>query len=250
MSARALNWAWQQTPRTTTEKLVLAALADRADDDGECFPSLSWIVEKCKPITKPTAKRAVAELAAQGFIAKVDRRRRGDGTLGTWLYRLPIDQSAQVIPGQPERTSEPHQSAPVSQPERTSDPAETFYRDEVSTDVETGGRPRDAVWDTLVDLFGDVPVNAKNAHGKRNAAVRDLKALGATPAAIEAAAKAWTRLYEHATLTDVALATHYPQLAKTAGVREGEPPKRVVCDECETGGGFHAVGCSKIPVAA
>jgi hypothetical protein len=92
VSARALAWAWQQEPKTTSQKLVLAALADRADDDGECWPSNEWIAEKCAPMPERTVRRNIAELAEQGFVAKVDRRRRQDGTLSTWLLRLPIDE--------------------------------------------------------------------------------------------------------------------------------------------------------------
>lgn len=92
MSARALNWAWEQTPLTTTQKLVLAALADRADDDGECWPSIRWIVDKCQPITEQTAKRAVADLAKQGLVTKVERKRKANGDYSVWIYRLPIAQ--------------------------------------------------------------------------------------------------------------------------------------------------------------
>ncbi|MGB5741636.1 MAG: helix-turn-helix domain-containing protein, partial [Sedimenticolaceae bacterium] len=35
-----MNWAWRQT-LTPTLKLVLMALADSADDQGVCWPSVS-----------------------------------------------------------------------------------------------------------------------------------------------------------------------------------------------------------------
>lgn len=90
MSARALAWAWQQRPATTSQKLVLAALADRADDDGECFPSNDWIAQKCSPMPAETVRRIIRELSEQGLVTKVERRRRDDGTLGTWILRLPL----------------------------------------------------------------------------------------------------------------------------------------------------------------
>lgn len=90
MSARALAWAWEREPRTSGQKLVLAALADRADEDGECFPSIEWISSKCAPMSEQSVKRALRELAEQGLIEKSQRRRRSDGTLGTWIYRLPV----------------------------------------------------------------------------------------------------------------------------------------------------------------
>jgi hypothetical protein len=96
MSARALNWAWSQKPRTTTQKLVLAALADRADETGECFPSLRWIAERCQPMSEQTAKRAVGDLAEQGLLEKTTRKRKSNGDFSVWVYRLPISARAEA----------------------------------------------------------------------------------------------------------------------------------------------------------
>jgi hypothetical protein len=37
-----------------------------------------------------TVRRVIRELSSQGLVTKVERRRRVDGTLGTWLLRLPL----------------------------------------------------------------------------------------------------------------------------------------------------------------
>lgn len=91
MSARALNWAWAQRPQTSSQKLVLAALADRADDDGVCWPSTRWLAEKCQPMPAETVRRVLRELTEQGLVVKLRRQRRPDGTLGTWLFRLSVE---------------------------------------------------------------------------------------------------------------------------------------------------------------
>lgn len=108
LSARALNWAWQQHPATTPQKLVLAALADRADDEGVCWPSTAWLARKCSPLSTQSVRRALTDLADQGLLLKVKRQRRKDGTLSVWLLQLPLsshqglsldgaDQSSSVI---------------------------------------------------------------------------------------------------------------------------------------------------------
>lgn len=215
-------------PRTAAQKLVLAALADRADDDGECFPSVSWISQKCAPMSESSVRAALRELAVQGLIEKTNRRRRGDGTLGTWLYRLPLDR----LPDQRQPADsggsdqrQPDDTGPVTAGTQTSDTRLTrrdVHRDDqgISTDVEIDGaahqRQPDVIWDTLVELFGPV-ADKTNAHGKRNKAVKDLKALGASVESLTTAVRQWPRLYPDATMTDVALATHYPQLAQSAG---------------------------------
>lgn len=228
MSARALTWCWTVRPRTAAQKLVLAALADRADDDGECFPSIRWLAAKCAPMSERSVREALRELAVQGLVEKTNRRRRGDGTLGTWLFRLPLeltpDQCQPSDSGSDVDQRQPDDSGPVTPGRQTSDTRSTrrdVHRDDqTSTDVEVAEAPvqrqPDVVWDSLVELFGSV-VEKTNAHGKRNKAVKDLKALGATPETIASAVRQWPRMFEDATLTDVALATHYPQLAQQAG---------------------------------
>lgn len=94
MSARALNWAWQQTPATASQKLVLAALADRADDEGVCYPSIKWVAVKCAPMSQRTVRRCLTELCQDGLVVKVARLRRPDGTLGAWTYRLRLESTS------------------------------------------------------------------------------------------------------------------------------------------------------------
>jgi hypothetical protein len=241
VSARALNWAWAQQPKTSTEKLVLVAIADRSDDDGISFPSIGWLVEKCQPISEPTVKRSVASLATQGLIEKTKRLRRRNGDFSTWLYRLPLEEGAEI-------TGDPcAEIAGELCAEITGDLAETFTTNRKSSpdgeDAPASRRKRDEVWDLLVELFGPV-AERTNAHAKRNKAVADLKRLGATVETIRAGARAWPKLFEGATLTDVALATHYPQMAQAAGVKDGEVRQVESCAECGVGGGLHLADCS------
>jgi hypothetical protein len=88
-------------------------------------------------------------------------------------------------------------------------------REEESTKATTAARPRDEVWDWLEERFGTV-VPSTQAHGKRNKACGDLKKLGATTQTLDVAIRAWPTLFQGASPTDIAVATHYPQL--TAGV--------------------------------
>ena len=69
MSFNAIAWAWQ-TPLRHPAKLVLLALANRADAKHECFPSLSTIADDLgwsKHSTK-TVRRGLSELHELGYI--------------------------------------------------------------------------------------------------------------------------------------------------------------------------------------
>ena len=186
MSARALNWAWGQRPKTSTEKLVLAAIADRSDDEGISYPSIGWVVNKCQPISEPTVKRAIASLAEQGLIEKTRRLRKRNGDFSVWLYRLPLEKSAQII-------SDPCAGvAGELCAEITGDLAETFTTNRKSLSDERDGqvRSRDDVWDALVAWLGYEPKTRTERTGW-NRVVRELKEAGATGETVKAAGKAY-----------------------------------------------------------
>lgn len=237
MSARALNWAWDQVPSSRPAKLVLVALADRADEEGVCWPSRRWLARKCQPMTVKAVGRALTTLVDDGLILKEERLRRDDGTLGTWRIKLPVD-----TPSAQKRAVDP---VPKNDHAELKNPMDTS--DEVSEPASA--QKRDLVWDVLVERFGSV-AERTNAHAKRNKAVADLKRLGATAESVEAALKAWAKLFDGATATDVALATHYPQLLAAAGWKDGQPRVSAACPECGVGGGLHVADCTKAVVAA
>ena len=78
-----MNWAWRQA---LTLKLVLTALADAADDQGICWPSVSTLARNCE-VSTITVQRALRTLINQGpLIAEPRRRRYGSSTSNR--YRL------------------------------------------------------------------------------------------------------------------------------------------------------------------
>jgi hypothetical protein len=76
------------------------------------------------------------------------------------------------------------------------------------------GRPRDDIWDALVEVFGDPETS--DERGRRNRVVKQLRGAGATPQMIGERVDAWPLLYEDATLTDLALAKHWTALGRPA----------------------------------
>lgn len=117
MSARALNWAWSQMNRLDGQgacraKLTLVALADRADDDGLCWPWVSTLAEKMN-VSDDTVGRALNDLEQAGLMERT-RRRRSNGTVAGWEFQLPLDsQPATLRDGeaQPDRNPAGSQTA-------------------------------------------------------------------------------------------------------------------------------------------
>ena len=82
MSVRATEWARGQRTGSPTAKALLAYLAERADDDGECWPSVDLIADETE-LGRRTVIRQIAALEAGGWLAVI-RSRRGN------RYRLAV----------------------------------------------------------------------------------------------------------------------------------------------------------------
>ncbi len=80
-----MTWAWRQ-PLTSTQRFVLLALADAADDNGACWPSVSTLADRCVMSTR-TVQRALQDLIAANLIHS-DPRQRGDGSTTSNRYVL------------------------------------------------------------------------------------------------------------------------------------------------------------------
>ena len=67
MSISAINWAFQQKTGSPASKLVLIKLADNANDEGRCYPSLAYIAKHCE-MHRATVIRHISALSERGFV--------------------------------------------------------------------------------------------------------------------------------------------------------------------------------------
>lgn len=80
-----MTWAWRQ-PLPSTQRFVLLALADAADENGACWPSVSMLAKRCAISTR-TVQRALQGLISADLIHS-DSRHRGDGSTTSNRYVL------------------------------------------------------------------------------------------------------------------------------------------------------------------
>lgn len=121
MSIRIMSKVWDHGPSERGELLVMLALADFSNDDGECWPSVAAIGKKAR-MDERSARRILRKLEAAGWLS-VDV---GGGRHGCSKYTINTDT---VPPGQnapPDKMSqkpgqnEPETRTPVSpEPSRT-----------------------------------------------------------------------------------------------------------------------------------
>ena len=86
--------AWELDLKAS-DKLVLLALADHANDDGECYPSLRKIEAKTG-LSKQGLINAIKRLMDLGLIQK-EHRNRNDGGQTSNLYTLTLDGAVNTI---------------------------------------------------------------------------------------------------------------------------------------------------------
>lgn len=86
MSVKMLGWAWDVEAAPLT-KFVLVTLADYANHDGGCFPSIGRLAQRTC-MSERSVQRAVAELEANGVLTRQLGR---DGRLWFYLnHNLPV----------------------------------------------------------------------------------------------------------------------------------------------------------------
>jgi DNA-binding transcriptional regulator YhcF (GntR family) len=89
MSRKATDWAWSYKAPSSTVKLVLLALADRAGEDCECFPSIERI-EADTGLNRKTVIKATRELEIAGAI--LDTGKRKGTTQRVKVYRVNLGE--------------------------------------------------------------------------------------------------------------------------------------------------------------
>jgi len=80
MSIRIMSAVWAVSEASKTELLCLLALADHANDDGYCWPSVKTVARKCR-ISERQCQRLLATLESKGDFARQDR-------IGTTIFQL------------------------------------------------------------------------------------------------------------------------------------------------------------------
>lgn len=95
MSYEAYQWARQQRTGDPQCNLVLRALADFADRDGSCWPSVDTLVHETD-LSKSTVRRAIQRLEKLGLIER-QARLRGNGSQTSNRYRLKLDRNPKLV---------------------------------------------------------------------------------------------------------------------------------------------------------
>ena len=77
MSVRVMSQVWDRTDLNSSERLVMLSLADHADDDGVCYPSISRLCGRTS-LGERTVQDVIKRLRDRGFLTvEYNAGRRG-----------------------------------------------------------------------------------------------------------------------------------------------------------------------------
>ena len=244
MSIAALNWAWSQECPTPTSKLVLLALADKANDDGECWPGMSTVAEMAGVSVRQVSTH-LARLEDEGLLVR-RRKRNARGWLGSYTFHLNVPTGSTLPVESQEKQAATGSTLPVGDqgkptsgstlplgrpihrkssvtstgsrlPHKEQPPKSNPHKP-LATEKPSRRKP-DPIFDAVIEACGLDPSElTKSARGAANRAVKELRDIGASPEGIVARAKVHRQRWPHAECTPSSLSKNYAQLnAKPSG---------------------------------
>jgi DNA-binding transcriptional ArsR family regulator len=219
MSLDALKWAWEQDCPNPTAKLVLMALADHANSDGECWPSMKRVAE-LTGISSRQVSTHITQLERLGYVTK-GARRRWEGQLRGWEYRVNLRQNPTSGSVLPVASGSP--ASPPAEADFRSEPSENRKEEPLAAAPEKESASKDELFEAVAAGCGiDWTQLTKTGRGQLNAATKELRDIGATPDQVGGKAAAYRKQYSEAALTPMALVKHWAGLDVT--VKKPERP--------------------------
>ena len=93
MSRHATDWAWETDPGSSSLKLILLSMADRADEYNLCYPSIERLV-KDTCLNKKTVQAGLISLMKMGLIS--DTGERKGATKSVRVFSLNITKNGNI----------------------------------------------------------------------------------------------------------------------------------------------------------
>ena len=228
MSVKIMGWVWDQKIKPPAKKMVLLAVADHADHDGDnAWPSVGRIA-RMVGINPRNAQRYIRQLEEEGYLVIVQQR---GGNMNTPddrrpnLYRVVLRNGAGDTP-------ESERGGAGDTP-RGGAGDTLSVRGTIQTTGAKAPRARDALFDALVEVCQiDPKALTSSARGAANRAIKELREVGAEPEQIVQAARAYRTRYPGAAVTPSALAKHWPRLLEGSPATAPARPEGPTCSEC------------------
>lgn len=227
-----MTTCWKHSQARGTNLLVLLALADIANDDGECWPSIPHLARKCR-LDQRTAQRRIRSLEELGELVVVVCGGKASyrGGVRSNRYRILVhvpdeETKDDALPGKSPRSAHRHRGTGATQtpaPVPPITPAPVPPEPSVEPTREpsllpvvaaaTPARKRDELFDAVCQVCGITPRElTRSERAATNHALKDLRSVGADPDDVLCRAQVYRRMFPTAALTPSALARRWASL--------------------------------------
>lgn len=142
MSIRLMTAVWERIDLTSTQKLVLLALADWANDDGLCWPSIDRVAVKSS-LKRRAVQMTIRSLEESGFLRREELVGRGN----KYWVNIPVQNMRPCITDTP--------PAHEMHPTRASDAPNTSITHQLTTKSNILAQPECVskdVWDDFLAI--------------------------------------------------------------------------------------------------
>jgi hypothetical protein len=159
MSIRLLTEIWENGPNSQADTLVLLALADFANDRGECWPSITSICKKSR-LSNRGVQKVLARLKADGWL----EIRAGGGRHQCNFYTIKTPNRSVKTPNEvhPLGTENPEPECINPEPECTNpEPRSPKPLRTIKEPSEKNSNARDPILETLCAVHGVTDEAAK-----------------------------------------------------------------------------------------
>ena len=172
MSNRAIDWAYEQSISPMAKKFLLVTLANRANKDFICWPSIRKLAADLGT-TKVTIHRYLKELEAEGLIARQSRT-RDNGSKTSSVFTV-------LVPTEYEQPRQDHQlnevvtgaSLPLVTPALHPEPSDINPQENTPHNPPKGDAPSEQDFDEFWAIFP----HRQNRPSKRKIKPKYLKAV-------------------------------------------------------------------------
>lgn len=236
-----MSWVWEQD-LPTTKKMLLLAIADHSDDEGNnAWPSKARLAKKVG-VEPNRIRTLLRELEMAGWIKT--HKQRG-GTLNTPtdrrpnLYSIIMDRGLAQEPPLEKGDRGLPRDAPRGLPHDAprglaQEPLIISSTSSTSFGTQKRARKPDTIFDAVIASCGiDPTVLTASARGAVNKAVKELREVDATPETIVQVADAYRKKWPELSISPSALAKHYPALLGFEAVtKKNRAATDNPCDAC------------------
>lgn len=214
MSIEAMVWVLHNSPTSGTDKVLLLGIANHADAEGRnAWPAVRTLA-KYANLEPRGVQKALRRLESEGHI-RIEAQ--AGGTQDMRSDRRP-NRYTVLMNGASART--PRQVNGVSSstergvPQDANGVSSGTPEPSLEPNIEpsSAARPRDELWDCIVDVFEYSSNVTSLERGRINKALKSLREVGASAEEIRERAAEYRRQYPDVAFTPLALASNWSQL--------------------------------------